>query len=147
MNTTFPVEQISKTGNRVSDLITRQFKLHLMARFMELKSVNPRLRQDQRAKEIGCSTSTLQRYRNDINMLSPCRIPPNSNRRKQKSSNHERDPEKPRLTSFDFKTTQTTAKESSPEVKPVEGKHKLKSGANIETNGDKLDEALHINDF
>ena len=33
---------------------------------MEIISVNPKLRQEQRAKEIGFSSSTLQRYRNDI---------------------------------------------------------------------------------
>ena len=43
---------------------------------MKIKSVNHRLGQDQIAKELGCSSSTLQRYRNDINMLSPYRIPP-----------------------------------------------------------------------
>ena len=29
---------------------------------MEIKSVNTKLGQDQLAKEIGCSSSTLQRY-------------------------------------------------------------------------------------
>ena len=38
---------------------------------MEIKSVNPRLRQDQIAKQLGCSGSALQGYRNDIIMLSP----------------------------------------------------------------------------
>ena len=50
---------------------------------MKIKAVNPRLRQVQIAKEIGCSSSTLQRYRNDKNMPSPYGIPPNSNKRKQ----------------------------------------------------------------
>ena len=40
--------------------MTRQYKLDLMARFMEIKSVTPRLRQDQKNK-LGCSSSTLQR--------------------------------------------------------------------------------------
>ena len=54
---------------------------------MEIKSVYPKLRQDQIAKELGCSSSTLKRYRNNINMPSPDRIPPNSNKRRQKISN------------------------------------------------------------
>ena len=59
-----------------------------MARFMEIKSLNPKIRQDQIAKELGCSSSTLRRYKNDINMLTPFRIPPNfTNKRKQKFSN------------------------------------------------------------
>ena len=62
-----------------------------MARFTEIKSLNLRLTQDQIAKKLGCSSGTLQRHRNDINKLSPNRIPPNSIKRKQKSSNREHD--------------------------------------------------------
>ena len=47
-----------------------------MARFMAIKSVNRKLKQDQIAKYLGCSTSTLKRYRKDINMLSLYRISP-----------------------------------------------------------------------
>ena len=52
-----------------------------MARFMEIKSMNRRLRQDQIAKELGCSSSTLRRSRPNINMFSPYRIPPNTNKK------------------------------------------------------------------
>ena len=48
---------------------------------MEIKSVNTRLREDQNAKEFGGSSSTLQRYRQNINMLPPYRVPPNSNKK------------------------------------------------------------------
>ena len=78
MKNNFSLKQISKTGNLDANLMSRQNKLDLMARFMDIKSVKPRLRQDQIAKELGCSKSTLQRYGNDINMLSPYRIPPNN---------------------------------------------------------------------
>ena len=71
MNHTNSSEQISKTSSLDSNLILRQYKLNLMARFMEIKSVNPKLRHDQIAKELGCSGSILKRYRNDVNMLSP----------------------------------------------------------------------------
>ena len=47
---TFSLEQISKTANVDFNLILRQNKLDLMARFMEKKFVNPKLRQDQIAK-------------------------------------------------------------------------------------------------
>ena len=50
MNNTFPFKQISKTGNLYSLLILRQYKLDLLARFMEIKSVNPKLGNDQIAK-------------------------------------------------------------------------------------------------
>ena len=84
MNNTFSSQQISQTGNLGSNLITRQYKLDLMARFMEIKAMNPRLTQKGIAKELGYSTSSLQRYRHDLNMLSSYRTPPNSYTRQQK---------------------------------------------------------------
>ena len=87
MNNTFSLEQIYKTGNLDSNLILRQYKLDLMARFTEIKSVNPKLKQNQMAKELGCPSSTLQRYRNDIKMLSLYRIPPDSQKGRQEISN------------------------------------------------------------
>ena len=60
MNNTFSLQQISQTGNFDSDLITRQYKLDLMARFMEIKSINPKLKQSEIAKELGYSSSTLK---------------------------------------------------------------------------------------
>ena len=71
MNNTFSLQQIQKTSNLDANLISRQYKLNLMADFMRLKYENPRMKQSQIANQIGLSTSTLQRYRNDINMLSP----------------------------------------------------------------------------
>ena len=46
-----------------------------MASLKEIKSFNPQLSQYQRARELGCSNSTLQRYRKNINKLSSYRIP------------------------------------------------------------------------
>ena len=54
MNNTFSSQQLSQTGNLDSNLILRQYKLDLMARFMVIKSMIPRLRQDQIAKESSC---------------------------------------------------------------------------------------------
>ena len=71
MNNTFSLQQIANTGNLNSDLIIRQYKLDLMARFMQLKSERPKLTQDQISRELGYSSSTVKRYRNDINMSSP----------------------------------------------------------------------------
>ena len=45
-----------------------------MADFMRIKDENPRMKQSQIANQIGLSTSTLQRYRNDINLLSPSEL-------------------------------------------------------------------------
>ena len=59
-----------------------------MADFLRLKYENPRMKQSQIANQIGLSTSTLQRYRNDINMLSPYGINPNNtNKLTKKVSN------------------------------------------------------------
>ena len=69
---------------------------------MEKKPVNPRLRQDQIAKELVCSSSTLQRYRLVTNMLSPYRIPPNS---------HKGDKEPQKKTSTDLIRPQMTPKD------------------------------------
>ena len=45
-----------------------------MADFMRTKYENPKLKQSEIANQIGYSSSTLQRYRSDINVLSPYRI-------------------------------------------------------------------------
>ena len=55
-----------------------------MAVFMRMKYENPKLKQSEIANQLGYPTSTLQRYRNDINMLSPYRIQPNTTKNKQK---------------------------------------------------------------
>ena len=52
MNNTFSLEQISKTGNFDSNLILRQYKLDLMASFLKMKCVKPKLKQNQITKEF-----------------------------------------------------------------------------------------------
>ena len=47
MNNAFSVEKISRTGYLDSNLITRQNKLDLMVRLMKIKSVNPKIKQNQ----------------------------------------------------------------------------------------------------
>ena len=85
MNNTFSLQQISRTGKFDSKLIFRQYKLHLMADFMRIKYGNPKLKQSEIANQLGYSSSTLQWYRNDINLLSPYKI--QSNKRTKKASN------------------------------------------------------------
>ena len=55
------LEQISKTGKLNSKLILSQYKLNLSAMFMEIESVNPKLRHDEVAKDLECSSPILQR--------------------------------------------------------------------------------------
>ena len=86
MNNSFSLQQIQETSNLDADLISRQKKLNLMADFMRVKFENPKMKQSQIAIQLGLSSSTLQRYRNDINMLSPYRIKPNNNNKRKKKA-------------------------------------------------------------
>ena len=88
MNNTFSLQQIQKTSGLDANLISRQYKLNLMADFMRLKYENPRMKQSDIANQLNLSTSTLQRYRNDVNMISLYRITPNNtNKRTKKVKN------------------------------------------------------------
>ena len=53
MNNSFPLQQISKTGNLESNLMSRQYKLNLMADFMRIKYENPKLKQSKIANRLG----------------------------------------------------------------------------------------------
>ena len=120
-----------------------------MADFMRVKYENPKLKQYEIANQLSLSSSTLQRYRNDINMLSPYRIQPNhSNKRIRKAKNTNFDnnshqdhkPERPQLTSNDLKRHQ-----SSSNGQKVKTENNVKAGSihdNIETNDQYLDEIL-----
>ena len=47
MNNTSSLQQIHKTSNLVANLLSRQFKLNLMADFMRMKDGKPQLKQSQ----------------------------------------------------------------------------------------------------
>ena len=122
MNNSFSLQQIQKTSNLDANLISRQYKLNLMADFMRVKYENPKLKQSEIANQIGLSTSTLQRYRNDINMLSPYRFNPNNtNKRTTKASNtnfdnnshREHDLKRPQMTSRQPQTNQLKMKKKT----------------------------------
>ena len=67
MNTFF-LQQISRTRNLDANLILRQFRLDLLARFMENTSINTKMKQKETAKELSFISSSLRRYRNDMKM-------------------------------------------------------------------------------
>ena len=90
MNNIFSLQQLSQTGDLDSNLILRQYNFNLTVRFIQTKALNPRLTQKEIAKELGYSTSSLQRYRHDLSMLSLHRIPPNKHKRKQRITNTNR---------------------------------------------------------
>ena len=124
-----------------------------MADFMRIKFETPKMKQSEIANQLGYSSSTLQRYRNDINMLSPCRIQPiNINKQIKKALNtifnndSHREPDVKRLkkTSNDLKTTQTNTKSNK------KNKNVLKTGSihkDIEINDPYLVEILDNNDI
>ena len=144
MNNTFSLQQIQKTSNLDANLISRQYKLKLMADFMRVKDENPKMKQREIANQLGMSSSTVQRYRNDINMLSPYRINPNNTKKRSKKSKIDDigDLKRPQMTSNDVKTT------SNETVKNK--KNKLKGGSlqeNIEINEHYLDKILKNNNI
>ena len=108
MNNSFSLQQIQRTSNLDANLISRQYKLNLMADFMKLKYENPRMRQSEIANQLGMSSSTLQRYRNDINMLSPYRITPNNTKKRPKKAKIDdiTDLKRPQMTSRRLQTKQ-----------------------------------------
>ena len=77
MNNTPSLNKINKTANRDPNLLTRHYKLRIMNDFMHIKYQNPKMKKSEIANNLNMS-STLQRYRKDINMLSPYRINPNN---------------------------------------------------------------------
>ena len=71
MNKTVDLKQIAKTGDVKADLIMKKCKLDEMAQFMEIKSINPKIKLSEIAREFKTSPSTLLRYRRETNMVSP----------------------------------------------------------------------------
>ena len=61
MKNTFSLQQISRTSNLDANLITRQYKLNLMADYMRMIYENPKLKQPEIANQLGYSSSFLQR--------------------------------------------------------------------------------------
>ena len=149
MNNSFSLQQIQKTSNLDANLISRQYKLNLMADFMKVKYENQRMKQSQIANQLGISSSTIRRFRNDIKMLSPYRISANNTKKQSKKilntdfsniSHHKPDDKRPQMTANDLKTNQTKPNKKNKSV--------LKAGSvqeNIEINEHYLDEILDNN--
>ena len=139
MNITPSLNKINKTATMDPNLLTRHYKLKLMNDFMHMKYQNPKLKQSEIANNLNISSSTLKRYRNDINMLSPYRISPNNVKKhtKKPKIDDNYDPKRAQMTSNDLKTTPNK-------------KNKLKGGSvlvreNVEINEHYLDKILKNN--
>ena len=98
-----------KIGILKANLIMRQYKLHKMAKFVEIKCINPKLKQSEVAKELKISFSTIQRYRGEVNMFSPYRILPSLN------TKHTREQKTPNTNLDDVKLASNDLKMSSNE--------------------------------
>ena len=61
MNNSFFLQQIQKTSSLDANLMSRQYKLNLMADFMRVKYENPKMKQSEIANQLGVSSSTIQR--------------------------------------------------------------------------------------
>ena len=136
MNNSFSLQQIQRTSNLDANLISRQYKLNLMADFMKVKYENPKMKQSEIANQLGMSSSTVQRYRNDINMLSPYRINPNNTKKRSKKAKID--------DNSDLKRPQLTSNNSEKELVKNK-KNKLRGGAiqeNIEISEHYLDKIL-----
>ena len=144
MNNIPSLNEINRTANMDPNLLTRHYKLKIMNDFMYMKYQNPKLKQSELANSLNMSSSTIQRYRNDINMQSPYRISPNNTKKRTKKAkiDDNGDLKRPQLTSNDSKTTLNETVKNK--------KNKLKGGSlqeNIENNEHYLDKILKNNNI
>ena len=142
MNNIPSLNEINRTANMDPNLLTRHYKLKIMNDFMYMKYQNPKLKQSELANNLNMSSSTIQRYRNDINMQSPYRINPNNTKKRTKKAKIDDigDLKRPQMTSNDVKPTSNESNKNK--------KNKLKGGSlqeNIEINEHYLDKILKNN--
>ena len=137
------LNEINKNSAMDPNMLTNYYKLKLMNDSMKIKYKNPKMTQLEISSQLNMSPSTIQRYRNYINMLSPYRINPNNvkKQRKKMKINDNDDLKRPQMTSNDLKTTSNDKKTKSKNV--------LKAGSiqedNIEINEHYLDKILKNN--
>ena len=125
------------------NMLTKYYKLKLMNDFMNIKYQNPKMTQSEISSQLNMSPSTIQRYRNDINMFSPYRINPNNVEKRSKTAkiDDNGDIKRPQMTSNDLKTT------SNDNNRITKTKNNIKGGfvqENIEINEHYLDKILKI---
>ena len=67
------LSDIHASANMDANLINRDYKLQMVARFNQARLANPHLKSNEIAHMIGSSDATIKRIRQDINMKSPYR--------------------------------------------------------------------------
>ena len=134
------LNEINKNSTMDPNMLTKYYKLKLMNDFMNIKYQNPKMTQSEISSQLNMSPSTIQRYRNDINMFSPYRINVKKQQKKTKIDNNG-DFKRPHLTSNDLKSTSNDKKTKSKNV--------LKAGSiqeeNIEINEHYFDKIIKNN--
>ena len=128
MNITPSLNEINKNSTMNPNMLTKYYKSKIMNDFMNIKYRNPKMTQSEISSQLNMSPSTIQRYRNDINMISPYRINSNNVKKQQKKVkiDNNDDLKRPPLTSNDLKTTSNDKKTRSKNV--------LKAGSVQEEN-------------
>ena len=106
MNNTPSLNEINKNSAMDPNMLTKYYKLKIMNDFMNIKYQNPKMTQSEISSQLNMSSSTIKRYRNDINMLSPYRISPDNTKKRSKKAKIDDigDLKRPQLTSNDLKT-------------------------------------------
>ena len=84
MNNTPSLNEINKNSAMDPNMLTKYYKLKLKLNFMNIKYQNPKMTQSEISSQLNMSSSTIKRYRNDINMLSPYRISANNVKKRTK---------------------------------------------------------------
>ena len=139
------LNDINKNSTMDPNMLTKNYKLKLTNDFNNIKYQNPKLSQSEISYQLNISSSTIQRYRNDINMLSPHRINPNNVEKRSKKAKIDNNDElkRPQMTSNDLKTTSNDRKTKSNNF--------LKAGSvqeeNVEINEHYLDKILKNNKY
>ena len=112
MNNTPSLNEINKNSAMDPNMLTKYYKLKLMNAFMNINYQTPKMTQSEISSQLNMSSSTIKRYRNDLNMISPYRINPNIAKKRQKKVkiDDNGDLKRPQLTSNDLKTTSNDKK-------------------------------------
>ena len=135
MNITPSLNQINKNSTMDPNMLTKYYKLKLMNDFMNIKYQNPKMTQSEISSQLNMSSSTIKRYRNDINMLSPYRNNPNNVKKRPKKANID--------DNGDLKRPQMTSNETVKNKKIKVGGGAVQE--NIEINEHYLDKILKNN--
>ena len=115
MNNTPSLNEINKNSTMDPNMLTKYYKLKLMNDFMNIKYQSPKMTQSEISSQLNMSPSTIQRYRNDIIMISPYRINQNNVEKQQKNTkiDNNGDLKRPQMASNDLKTTSNDKKKQN----------------------------------